>query len=112
MAANGTVRGVFAAALLASLALSAPPGQWDGVNPFRCELQQAGTGATVKHPDADPFCIEFDKTHQSVSDGGVVDFLAQEPARVGAAVPKCFYFQSDHWRGSLIQDEPSTKTYE
>ena len=25
---------------------------------------------------------------------------------------KCFYFQSDHWRGSLVQDDPSTKTYE
>src|SRR5207248_1684714 len=22
------------------------------------------------------------------------------------------YFQSDHWRGSLVQDDPSTKTYE
>ena len=32
--------------------------------------------------------------------------------RRAAASPKCFYFQSDHWRGSLVQDDPSTKTYE
>jgi hypothetical protein len=102
---------VFAALLLSSLALAAPT-QWDGVNPFRCELQQAGMGATVAHPEADPFCIEFDKRHQNVTELGVVDFLANEPARVAAAVPKCFYFQSDHWRGSIVQDDGSTKTYE
>jgi hypothetical protein len=102
---------VFAAALLASLALAAPPAQWDGVNPFRCELQPAGTGATVAHPEADPYCVEFDKTHQNVTDGGVAEFLAQEPARVAAAVPKCFYFQSDHWTGSVVQDDGSTETY-
>ena len=27
-------------------------------------------------------------------------------------MPKCFYFQSDHWRGSIVQDDGSTKTYE
>lgn len=93
-------------------AASAPPSPWDGVNPFACELQQAGYGATVAHPDADPFCIEFDKRHQSVADGGVVYFLSQEPARTALASPKCFYFQSDHWRGSVVQDDGSTKTYE
>jgi hypothetical protein len=105
---------VFAALLLASLAFAAsePPSQWDGVNPFRCELQQAGTGATVADPDADPFCIEFDKRHQNVTELGVADFLANEPARVAAASPKCFYFQSDHWRGSVVQSDGSTKTYE
>ncbi|MEA2123503.1 MAG: hypothetical protein QOI80_285 [Solirubrobacteraceae bacterium] len=106
---------VFAAVLLSSLALaaqSAPPAAWDGVNPFRCELQQPGLGTEVPHPDADPYCVEFDKTHQNVADGGVADFLANEPARVAAASPKCFYFQSDHWRGSVVQDDATTKTYE
>jgi hypothetical protein len=113
------MRRVAIAALVALAALavsatgaSAPPSPWDGVNPFACELQQAGFGSTVAHPGADPFCIEFDKRHQSVADLGVVDFLAHEPARVALASDKCFYFQSDHWRGSIVQDDGSTKTYE
>ena len=89
-----------------------PPGGWDGTNPFACELQQAGFGATVPHPDADPFCIEFDKRHQNITQLGIVDFLANEPARVAVATPKCWYFQSDHWRASVVQDDASTKTYE
>ncbi|HVS28114.1 MAG TPA: hypothetical protein VHE14_01065 [Solirubrobacteraceae bacterium] len=91
---------------------SSPPTSWNGVNPFRCTLQQAGFGTAVADPGADPFCIEFDKTHQNVTQLGVVDFLTQEPARVALAVPKCFYFQSDHWRGSIVQSDGSTKTYE
>jgi hypothetical protein len=105
---------VFAAALLTSLALaaSAPPTAWDGVNPYRCRLQSAGYGTAVPNPDADPYCVEFDKRKQNVAQLGVADFLSKEPARVAAAVPKCFYFQSDHWRGSIDQGDPSTKTYE
>jgi hypothetical protein len=89
-----------------------PPTGWDGSNPFACELQQAGFGPTGPHPEADPYCIEFDKRHQNVTELGVVDFLSKEPARVAAASDKCFYFQSDHWRGSVVQDDGSTKTYE
>src|SRR5205807_5135908 len=37
------------------------PAPWDGVNPFRCELQNAGMGTSVPHPEADPFCVEYDK---------------------------------------------------
>ena len=88
------------------------PTGWNGDNPFTCELQNVGFGTAYPHPEADPFCVEFDKRRQNVSELGVVDFLSQEPARVAAASPKCFYFQSDHWRGSLVQDDPSTKTYE
>lgn len=87
-------------------------GPWDGVNPFRCTLQYAGFGATVPDPGADPYCVDFDKRRQNVDQLGVIDFLSREPARVAAAVPKCFYFQSDHWRGSIVQDDGSTKTYE
>jgi hypothetical protein len=90
----------------------APPTGWNGANPFNCELQNAGFGTAFPHPDADPFCVEFDKRRQNVTELGVVDFLSQEPARVAAASPKCFYFQSDHWRGSIVQNDPSTKTYE
>lgn len=106
--------GVLALVLAAGAATAeqGPPSPWDGANPFDCVLQQAGTGATVPDPDADPFCIEFDKTHQNVTELGVVEFLSMEPARVSAAVDKCFYFQSDHWRGSVVQEDGSTKTYE
>jgi hypothetical protein len=105
---------LFALAVFAAAApgASGPPAPWDGVNPYQCELQYAGSGATVSHPDADPFCIDFDKRHQSVADLGVVAFLAQEPARTALASDKCFYFQSDHWRGSVVQSDGSTKTYE
>ena len=91
---------------------SDPPTGWDGTNPFKCVLQNAAFGPTGPDPGADPYCVEFDKRHQSVADGGVVAFLSLEPARVAAASDKCFYFQSDHWRGSVVQDDGSTKTYE
>ncbi len=89
-----------------------PPTGWDGSNPFRCVLQQAGQGTVVPDPGADPYCVEFDKRRQNVSELGVVQFLSLEPARVSAAVPRCFYFQSDHWRGSIVQEDGRTKTYE
>ena len=101
-----------AVGLAASASAAEPPTGWNGQNPFVCELQNVGFGTAYPHPEADPFCVEFDKRRQNVSELGVVDFLAQEPARVAAASPKCFYFQSDHWRGSLVQGDPATKTYE
>jgi hypothetical protein len=84
---------------------------YDGSIPFDCELQQLGTGTDSQHPDADPFCVEYDKRHQNVTELGVVQFLAQEPARFAAAGPKCWYFQRDHWVGSIVQDDGSTQTY-
>jgi hypothetical protein len=91
-------------------AASGPSG-YDGKLPFECELQQAGQGTAFPHPDADPFCVEYDKTHQNVTDLGVVEFLSNEPARVAAAGPKCWYFQRDHWTGSIVQDDGTTQTY-
>lgn len=85
---------------------------WDGANPFACTVQQAGYGTEVPDPGADPYCVEFDKRRQNVTELGVVDFLSKEPARVAAATPRCFYFQSDHWRGSVVQEDGATKTYE
>jgi hypothetical protein len=78
---------------------------WDGSNPFNCQNQDVGTGVDFPDPGADPFCVEFDKTQQNLTDGGLLDFLAQEPARFGAAGQKCFYFQRDHWTGSIVQGE-------
>lgn len=108
---------VTAAALAIALAPSsaqalAPPTPWNGANPFHCTIQNAGRGTTVPDPGADPYCVSFDKTDQNVTGPGIVDFLSNEPARVAAAVPKCFYFQEDHWRGSLVQSDPSTVLYE
>jgi hypothetical protein len=112
-------RGIAASAALALAvgvssagAQSGSPSPWDGSNPFNCVLQQAGLGGKGPDPGADPYCIEFDKRYQNVSQGGVVEFLSREPERFGVAGDKCFYFQSDHWRGSLVQDQEATKTYE
>lgn len=84
---------------------------WDGKNPFDCTLQLAGTEAEVPNPEADPYCVEFDKRHQNVTELGVVEFMSLEPARVAAATPKCFYFQHDHWVGSVVQGQTATQTY-
>jgi hypothetical protein len=84
---------------------------YDGSIPFDCELQQLGTGTAFPQPDADPFCVEYDKRHQNVTELGVVQFLYQEPARFAAAGPKCWYFQRDHWVGSVVQDDGTTQTY-
>ena len=81
----------WAVGALVALALCAPawgtnyPTGWNGDNPFSCELQNVGFGTSYPHPEADPFCVEFDKRRQNVSQLGVVDFLSQEPARVAAA---------------------------
>ncbi len=96
----------------ASALASAPPTPWNGVNPFHCRIQNAGQGTHVPDPGADPYCVRFDKTHQNVTQLGLVSFLLLEPARVAAAVPKCFYFQEDHWRGSIIQSNGATELYE
>jgi hypothetical protein len=113
MARAGRALVVVVVLIAVSSALAAdPPTPWDGVNPFVCELQQAGFDGKGPQPEADPYCIEFDKRRQNVSQLGVVEFLAREPERVAAASPKCFYFQSDHWRGSIVQEDASTKTYE
>jgi hypothetical protein len=106
--------GIAAAALAfvpASAHAQGPGDFYDGSVPFDCVLQQAGTEAEFPDPDADPFCVEYDKRHQNVTQGGVVQFLSLEPARVAAAVPKCFYFQRDHWVGSIVQDDGRTETY-
>jgi hypothetical protein len=105
-----------AAGLAVALALAAPGaasaqqtqplGPWDGSNPFNCQLQNVGTGTDFPDPGADPFCVEFDKTSQNLTDFGLVDFLANEPSRVAAASTKCFYFQRDHWTGSVVQGQP------
>ena len=107
----GAVVALAAAAGFGSAARAQELTGYDGSNPFDCQIQQLGTGTSFPDPDADPFCVEYDKRHQNVLQLGIVDFLSKEPARVAAASPKCFYYQRDHWRGSLSQDDPVTQTY-
>jgi hypothetical protein len=80
-----------------------PQKAYAGRSPFNCDLQYVGTGVKFPKPGAEPFCVEFDKTQQNVTDFGIFEFFANEPARVAAASPKCFYFQRDHWTGSFMQ---------
>jgi hypothetical protein len=98
------VLGALIACLLATSASAlTPTAPYGGRNPFVCELQDVGTGTDYPRPKADPFCVEFDKTNQNVTDFGIIDFLLNEPARVAAASRKCFYFQLDHWTGTVVQ---------
>ncbi|HYC54192.1 MAG TPA: hypothetical protein VEL28_04565 [Candidatus Binatia bacterium] len=46
----------------------------------------------------DPLCVEYEKRDITVANGGAVRFLAAEPARFAIAIPKCRYWQQDHWR--------------
>ncbi len=106
-AAAAAALATFAALVLAATPAPAqeptPVGPWDGSNPFNCVNQDVGKGTDFPHPEADPFCVEFDKTSQNVTDFGIGDFLLKEPARTAAAASKCFYFQRDHWTGSIVQ---------
>lgn len=111
---RGTLLAGVVAAVLATMAVpafGASVEPWDGSNPFLCTMQYAGQGTTFPDPNADPFCVDYDKTHQDISDLGLVTFLTKEPARVAAAVDKCWYFQQDHWTGELIAGDGSTETY-
>ena len=91
------------AAAAPASAQSPPFAPWDGTNPFNCVEQDVGTGTEYPDPGADPFCVKFDKTNQNITDFGIAEFAAQEPSRVAAAGTKCFYFQNDHWTGSIQQ---------
>src|SRR4051794_13740303 len=102
--------GALLAMLCAAPTASAQPSFYDGSIPFACTLQQLGGGTAFPDPHADPFCVEYDKTHQNVTQLGVVDFLSKEPARVAIASDKCFYFQRDHWTGSVVQGQ-APETY-
>ena len=53
----------------------------------------------------DPLCVEYEKRDITATNGGAVDFLAAEPARFAIAIPKCRYWQQDHWRVQLAPGE-------
>jgi hypothetical protein len=71
------------------------------VNPsFHCaKVHHYGNG---KAPDPltikdDPLCVRYNKRDITADNGGLIRFLAAEPARFAVA-GKCQYWQRDHWR--------------
>lgn len=109
--ATAVAAAALAAVLPASAAAQSGISGWDGTNPFDCTLQQLGGGTDFPEPNADPFCVEYDKRHQNLNQLGVATFLLNEPARFKAAGSKCFYFQYDHWVGTVIEGNQQTQTY-
>jgi hypothetical protein len=64
-----------------------------------CTVHHFGEGVApdlTAYPD-DPLCVEYAKRNITVDNGGAVAFLLAEPARVAIALPKCQYWQQDHW---------------
>src|SRR5437667_12068390 len=55
----------------------------------------------------DPLCVEYEKRDITATNGGAVRFLAAEPARFAIAIPKCRYWQQDHWRVQLAPGDPT-----
>lgn len=84
------------------LALAAPsPGPYVDP-PFKkhCKVHRFGDGVApplTGYPD-DPLCVEYSKRDITLDNGGAVAFLLAEPARFAIALPKCSYWQQDHWR--------------
>src|SRR6185369_2911063 len=103
-------------AALGWLALVTPPARAQSVSPFvgppfarYCDVHHFAEGeapALDGFPE-DPLCVEYEKRDITVTNGGAVDFLAAEPARFAIAIPKCRYWQQDHWR---IQVQPTDPT--
>jgi hypothetical protein len=65
----------------------------------QCQWHRFGEGEApdlTAYPD-DPLCVEYAKRDITVDDGGAIRFLLAEPARFAIALPKCQYWQLDHW---------------
>lgn len=64
-----------------------------------CTVHRFGEGVAPdlnSYPD-DPLCVEYAKRDITVDNGGAIRFLLAEPARFAIALPKCQYWQQDHW---------------
>jgi hypothetical protein len=64
-----------------------------------CTVHRFGEGEApdlTAYPD-DPLCVEYAKRNITVDNGGALAFLLAEPARFAIALPKCQYWQQDHW---------------
>jgi hypothetical protein len=65
----------------------------------QCTVHRFGEGVAPNlngYPD-DPLCVEYAKRDITVDNGGAIRFLLAEPARFAIALPKCQYWQQDHW---------------
>ena len=64
-----------------------------------CTVHKFGEGQAppLTGIPGDPLCVEYAKRDITITDGGAIRFLAAEPARFLVAVPKCAYWQQDHW---------------
>ena len=65
----------------------------------QCRWHRFGEGQAPPlsgYPD-DPLCVEYAKRDITVDNGGAIRFLLAEPARFAIALPKCQYWQLDHW---------------
>ena len=94
---------------------TAAPGDitgWNGINPFHCDLQQAGFDPVGPGARRGPVLRRVRQAPPERHRAGRRGVPQPRAGAVAAAGPKCFYFQSDHWRGSIVQDDGSTKTYE
>jgi len=102
--------------VLSGLALAGSAAHAQSVSPFvgppfarYCDVHHFDEGqapALDGFPE-DPLCVEYEKRDITVTNGGAVDFLAAEPARFAVAIPKCRYWQQDHWR---VQVQPTDPT--
>ncbi len=103
-----------ALALVSGLVVSAPAGASSSSDvtihgplqpyfapPFAatCTVHRFGEGQAppIKGFPDDPLCVEYAKRDITVTNGGALRFLLAEPTRFLIAVPKCRYWQQDHW---------------
>jgi hypothetical protein len=79
-----------------------------------CTVHEFGEGEAPPLsgiPD-DPLCVEYAKRDITITDGGAIRFLAAEPARFLAAVPKCQYWQQDHWSVQIAPGQLALITWD
>lgn len=75
---------------------------------FRCTFVRYGNGQAPQLGSVpqDPLCVDYDKRDITLTDGGALRFLLAEPGRVLVAVPKCRYWQVDHWSIQVAPGDP------
>jgi hypothetical protein len=103
-------------AALAALVLGAAPAGGQPIAPYvdppfasECVVHHFAEGQEPPLDGCadDPFCVEYEKRDITAANGGAIRFLAAEPARFAAAIPKCRYWQQDHWRVQLAPGQTS-----
>lgn len=102
--------GAAAVSLLAAVPAAAASGPGPYVPPpfaGQCTVHHFREGQAPKltaYPD-DPLCVEYQKRDITADNGGAVRFAAAEPSRFAIALPKCRYWQQDHWRVQIDRSD-------